>query len=95
MTRCSYCNATILFGGIEVGEKRYCNARCRLKARSLLSITDPTDVSDLHAIITALHEELLQVADEVHALRGALAEAQERVDYLERSVAQLKSARNP
>lgn len=95
MTRCSHCNATILFGGIAVGGLRYCNARCRLRARSLLAITDPTDVTDLHNIITALHEEVLQVAEEVHELRAALAEVQERSDATEHAVAQLRESRPP
>lgn len=29
MARCSFCNMTILFGGVRDGEFRYCNDKCR------------------------------------------------------------------
>jgi hypothetical protein len=92
MTRCAYCNSTILFGGLRVGDHTYCNTRCRLRAQTLHLPPADRDVADLHAIITALHEDLLHLADEVHETRTALAEINERVDFLERSVSQLKAA---
>lgn len=50
---------------------------------------DPTEVTELHAIITALHDELLQVASEVVDLHTALAETNERLDFAECGLASL------
>jgi len=45
MPKCSYCNSTILIGGVRDGDRRFCNQKCRQKG-VLLAVAQqvPDDV---------------------------------------------------
>jgi hypothetical protein len=38
MSKCAYCNSTIIMGGVRAGEQRFCNNRCHQSAY-ILSVT--------------------------------------------------------
>lgn len=57
MTRCGYCNSTILFGGEREGEHRFCNDRCLAGGR-LLSASDRVSASDVERRVTEIHQGL-------------------------------------
>lgn len=86
MASCAYCNATILFGGRRIGEHLYCNTHHALLGRSL----DQAQTND-PKLLRELQEDSLALAEEVQQLRTSLNEAQERIDFLERAIAQLRA----
>jgi len=92
MAQCANCNALILFGGHQAGEFRFCSARCLMLARPSL------DAGDLAADITddvgQLRDDLMLLAEELQQQRTAQVEMNERVDFLERVLAQLRDERN-
>ncbi len=88
MAACAYCNATILFGGRRVGEYQYCSTHHALLGRSLVQAAEASE----HGGVRELNEELIALADEVERQRVALADAQERIDFLERALVQLRDA---
>lgn len=47
MTKCGYCNSTIIIGGVSAGGQRFCNNKCHQNAY-ILSVTKdvPSDVLD-------------------------------------------------
>lgn len=92
MAQCAYCSATILFGGQRAGDYVFCNARCLLHGRPLLLANDRVDVADLDQTVRDLREDLLIVVDELQQLRASLNEANERIDFTERALVQLRGA---
>jgi hypothetical protein len=47
MAKCSYCNSTIVIGGVRSGDQRYCNSQCQQNAYILgATKTIPADVLD-------------------------------------------------
>jgi len=51
MAKCAYCNTTILFGGRQQGDLRFCNARCEQKgAFAMLASQVPDAVAREHTL---------------------------------------------
>lgn len=90
MARCAFCSTTILFGGKRVGDHVFCNGRCLLRGRPLLLADDSTN--DLWDAMDALREDMLVLADELHELRAAMSETNERLDFSERTMVQMREA---
>jgi hypothetical protein len=95
VNRCAFCNSTILFGGRRVGEYVFCNSRCLLHGRPFLQADQQAAVADLNEALRELRDDLLLLADEVQQLRTAVGEANERVDFTERALVQLREAIKP
>ena len=90
MAQCAHCDATILFGGHRRGEYRFCSPRCLMAARpSLLAEEVAGDVKDE---LAQTGDDVLILAEELQQQRAAMNELQERVDFLERALAQLREA---
>ena len=89
MAQCAQCGATILFGGHRIGDHRFCSARCRIAARPLIASEASVEECE------ALREDILVLVDELQLQRAQLAELAERVDFLERALAQVRQARAP
>jgi len=92
MARCASCNRTILFGGHRLGEYRFCSPRCLLLARPGLVPNEQGGAGDTQDAIGCLREDIMLLVDELQQQREALSEAQERVDFLERTIVQLREA---
>lgn len=92
MAQCANCNATILFGGHQAGEFRFCSARCLMIARPSLAADNlARDVAD---DLEQLRDDVMLLAEELQQQRTAQTELHERVDFLERALAQLRDGRN-
>lgn len=91
MVRCAFCDATIIFGGRRVGDLQYCNTHHALMGRGLTVAPSDTSIAELQNVIRFLHEDVMALAAEVQEQRVGLAESQERVDFLERALAQVRS----
>lgn len=92
MAQCATCNATILFGGHRSGDLRFCSARCLMMARPSLAADDlARDVAD---DVDQLRDDVMLLAEELQQHRTAQAEMYERVDFLERALAQLRENRS-
>lgn len=92
MAQCASCNATILFGGHKVGDYRFCSPRCLLMARP--SVAEADLAGEVKDEVQLLREDLHIVIDELQQQRSAHAELHERLDFLERAVAQLRQRRD-
>ena len=90
MAQCGFCSTTILFGGKRLGDEVYCNARCMLQGRAVVAAEGGSD--DLWDIVIELRNEMLVLAEEMQEIRSALAEANERVDFAERTLVQLRES---
>ena len=89
MARCAYCNATILFGGRQVGGYQYCNTHHALAGRALQPETQ-SDLAGLHEQLRELRDDLVSLAEEVQQQRASLSEVAERLDFVERTLVQLR-----
>ncbi len=94
MARCAYCNATIVFGGRQVGEYQYCSTHHALLGRALQPDTH-SDLAGLREQVRELHEDMLSLAEEVQQQRASLSEAAERLDFVERTLVQLRERPSP
>ena len=92
MAACGYCNATILFGGRRVGDVLYCSTHHALLGRALAQTPDASDLTGLRELLRDTQDDLLALADEVRQQRAAVSDASERLDFLERVVAQVRAA---
>lgn len=90
MAECTVCSATIIFGGRRLGEHVFCNSRCMMQGRALLAAEGGED--ELWDVIAELRDEMLIMAEEMHELRTSLAEANERLNFSERVLTQLKES---
>ena len=89
MAHCEQCGSTIVFGGHRIGDHRFCSARCTILARPLLMAETRAEEGD------SLRDDMLLVIEELQQQRLQLAELAERVDFLERALAQLRSVHPP
>ena len=87
MAQCEQCGSTIIFGGHRLGDHRFCSARCTVQGRQMLLAEARVDDDD------SMREDMLVVLEELQQQRLQLAELHERVDFLERALAQLRSTR--
>ncbi|HUR60592.1 MAG TPA: hypothetical protein VM029_22920 [Opitutaceae bacterium] len=55
MAKCSYCNSSILFGGVREGELRFCNQKCQQEG-ALLSVAQLVPAADVRQRVTAIHQ---------------------------------------
>lgn len=92
MARCAYCNATILFGGRTVGDHQYCSSHHALLGRAMLGGESQSDLAGVRELIRELREDMLALADEVQQQRASVTEAYERLDFVERALAQLRES---
>jgi hypothetical protein len=101
MAQCANCRATIIFGGHRLGDYRFCSSRCLMEARPTLMAEGSADVGGGKDELSQLREDLITLAEDVHQLLTAQEGVQERVDFLERALFQLReevraaSARQP
>lgn len=93
MAQCTQCGATILFGGHRFGAYRFCSARCVVLGRQLLVAQDRADVHGDEGDLAEVRENVSIVIEELQQQRVAVGELQERVDFLERALAQLRTAK--
>lgn len=91
MAQCAFCSARIIFGGKRLGDDVYCNARCMLQGRAI-AVAEGGD-NEIWDMITEMRDEMLVLAEELQELRTALSEANERVDFAERALVQLRESR--
>lgn len=88
MAQCANCNATIIFGGHQVGEYRFCSSRCVMMARPSLAAGELAGgVAD---DLGQLRDDIVLIADDLQQQQTVQAELNERVDFLERTLAQLR-----
>lgn len=91
MERCACCNKLILLGGRRHRGHRFCNERCFFRGRLLISgDIREDDLAGMHDVIVELRDDLNAVAADVAEQRISLADAVERLDFLERALAQLR-----
>mgnify|MGYP003342456451 CR=1 FL=1 len=55
MAKCSYCNTTILFGGVTEGNLRFCNAGCHEKGQ-LARVAQRLPRSEVRAVLDEVHQ---------------------------------------
>ena len=55
MAKCSYCNSSIIFGGVREGELRFCNRGCQQEGE-LLSVAQLVPEADVRQRVTAIHQ---------------------------------------
>src|SRR3954469_13015737 len=55
MATCSYCNSTIVIGGVREGELRFCNQRCQQSGR-LLSAGQLVPETEVRKRAAAIHQ---------------------------------------
>jgi hypothetical protein len=91
MAQCTQCGATILFGGHRFGEYRFCSARCVVLGRPLLLAQDRADTRGDEGELTELREHVGIIIEELQQQRVAIGELQERIDFLERALAQVRT----
>lgn len=54
MARCAHCDTRILFGGKQIGERRYCGAKCA--TNSVLAVAaDSFSAKDVEQYVTMVH----------------------------------------
>ena len=91
MAQCAFCSTTIIFGGRRLGEHLFCNARCMMQGRAII-VAEGGD-NEIWDVISEMREEMLALAEELQEVRTALSEANERVDFAERALVQLRESR--
>ena len=55
MPKCSYCNSTILFGGVRDGGRRFCNRKC-LQSGALLSVAQEVPDEVVRQRVLEIHQ---------------------------------------
>ncbi len=60
MAACSYCNSTIIFGGVSQGAYTFCNKGCQQKG-VLLAIADKLPESSVTSLTAQVHQGLCPV----------------------------------
>jgi hypothetical protein len=55
MSKCSYCNTTIIFGGVRQGDRHFCNAQCA-GAGAYLAIADSIPAVAVDEMVRRVHE---------------------------------------
>lgn len=55
MAKCSYCNSTIVIGGVRDGDLRFCNQRCQ-EAGALLRASRAVPDDEVQKRVTAIHQ---------------------------------------
>jgi hypothetical protein len=55
MPKCSYCNSTIIIGGVRDGEHRFCNKKCRQEG-ALLSVAQQVPSEEVQKRTLAVHQ---------------------------------------
>jgi hypothetical protein len=55
MPKCSYCDSTIVIGGVREGERRFCNQRCH-EAGRLLSASQIVPEAVVRQRVTEIHQ---------------------------------------
>lgn len=55
MPKCSYCNSTIIIGGVRDGERRFCNQECR-QSESLLSVVQQVPEEAVRRRVSEIHQ---------------------------------------
>lgn len=55
MPKCSYCNSTIIIGGVRDGDLRFCNQKCHQEG-ALLRVAQLIPEVDVKQRVTAIHQ---------------------------------------
>ena len=95
MAKCAFCNKTIVFGGRRVGKLVFCNSECLIHGRQLFTIDENADAAGLRDAVHALRDALVVLAEETEQQRSLLTELTDRLDFAERSLAQLGASATP
>jgi|SRR5271165_141668 len=55
MPKCSYCNSTIVIGGVREGDRRFCNQKCRQRG-ALLAVSQLIPEGEVKKRVAAIHQ---------------------------------------
>lgn len=91
MPRCANCGAMVIAGGVRDGDTLYCGEVCRHRSRSNVRSDDQLDVAGFRELVRELRDDVSALQDEVERQREALSQSDERLDFLERTVMQLRN----
>lgn len=87
MTRCAFCDRVIVFGGRRHGNVQCCSKRCLLRLLILEDNRAPA-LSGVGDVIVELRDDVDTLMREMADQRAAVADALERLDFLERALVQ-------
>jgi len=92
---CAVCKTIILFGGHRLGDARFCSARCLIRGRNLFDQGARAAGNSGTARVEDLRDDLIAVANDLDRQQELLTDIAERLDFLERTVVQLRQDHGP